>query len=243
MQVTYRVALEVASHEALIRQAYKDSVGIWTWAVGMTDATGHSVSRYINNPADLQHCMNVYAWALKNYSLGVQKAFRGHTLTEAQFAAALSFHWNTGAIERATWVKEWKAGDIARARKSFMNWVTPKEITARRRAERDLFFDGVWSNRGTMTEYTRLTSRSTPVWASAVKIDVSLELAKAFSANAPHIRIDTQMEPASQGEAPTLSPEGIDEANAVVVPPTPKPPEGGLWAVIARLFERLFGGK
>ena len=45
--VDFEVAIEVASHEAIIRQTYKDSVGVLTWDVGMTNATGHTVERYI----------------------------------------------------------------------------------------------------------------------------------------------------------------------------------------------------
>ena len=88
MKVDYEIAMEVASHEALIRQTYKDSVGVLTWCVGMTNATGHTVERYINNPASVQHCMNVYTWALENYAEGVRRAFDGHVLIKAQFAAA-----------------------------------------------------------------------------------------------------------------------------------------------------------
>ncbi len=115
------VALEVAAHEAVVRQTYKDSVGKNTWAVGMTNATGHRVGAINRNPAPLQHCMNVYAWALKNYAAGVYRAFAGHKLTKAQFAAALSFHWNTGAIERASWVKLWKQGKKEEAKRAIMN--------------------------------------------------------------------------------------------------------------------------
>lgn len=181
IEVDFDVAMEVASHEALIRQTYKDSEGILTWNVGMTNATGHSVERYIGEPASLQHCMNLYAWALTKYAAGVRKAFAGHKLTKAQFAAALSFHWNTGAIGRATWVKKWKVGNISGARKSFMAWSSPKAIIPRRRKERDLFFDGKWSNNGTMGEYTRLTRRMTPVWASRKQINVRRELRAAFA--------------------------------------------------------------
>ena len=73
---------------------------------GTLIATGHTVERYIGNPQTVQHCMNVYAWALENYAEGVRAAFKGHALTKAQFAAALSFHWNTGAIGKAAWVLE-----------------------------------------------------------------------------------------------------------------------------------------
>lgn len=200
------VALEVASHEALIRQTYKDSIGKLTWCVGMTNATGHTVERYIGKPASLQHCMNIYAWALGNYAAGVYRAFAGHDLTKPQFAAAMSFHWNTGAIETASWVKLWKAGDVAGAKQAIMNWVTPAEITGRREKERDLFFDGVWSNTGRMTEYTRLTKKMTPVWSSAIKIDVSAELRAAFGEPSV-VELDAPMQPDAPVKVPTLSPE------------------------------------
>lgn len=207
-QVDYDVAMEVASHEALIRQTYLDSAGVKTWCVGMTNATGHTVERYINNPASLQHCMNVYAWALDRYAAGVRKAFAGHVLTKAQFAAALSFHWNTGAIGKAAWVKHWKAGRIAAARKAFMNWNKPPEIKKRREKERDLFFGGKWSNNGTMTEYTGITARMTPAWSSAKRIDVSKELRAAFAVTWTEPVIDQPPQPDNVPPAPTLSPEG-----------------------------------
>lgn len=179
-KVDAQVALEVAAHEAIIRQTYVDSVGVDTWSIGLTNATGHTVQRYIGKPADLQHCINVYVWALDRYADQVRNAFRGHALTKAQFTAALSFHWNTGAIHRAQWVKSFKAGNTAAARREFMNWVTPKEITRRRELERDLFFDGKWHNTGKMLEYTRLTARRAPVGSSGVMIDVTKEINAAL---------------------------------------------------------------
>lgn len=232
--VDAQVALEVAAHEALVRQTYVDSVGVKTWCVGMTNATGHTVERYIGKPQTVQHCMNIYAWALENYADGVRKAFKGVPISKAQFAAALSFHWNTGAIGRATWVSHFRKGDKAAARKAFMNWVTPKEITARRRKERDLFFDGSWSNDGTMTEFTRVTSRMTPDWSSAKRINVSKELAAAFGRPVKPPVIDQAPQPDAKPKAPTLTPK-----------PTPKPapaaPHGGFWASIIAAILKLFG--
>jgi len=71
-RVDFDVAMEVASHEALIRQTYKDRVGVLTWCVGMNNAIGHTVERYIGKPASLQHCRNIYAWALDNYATGAR---------------------------------------------------------------------------------------------------------------------------------------------------------------------------
>lgn len=182
MKVDYDTALEIASHEAVIRQAYKDSVGVWTWSVGLTSKSGHDVERYIGKPQTLEHCLAVYCWALEKYADDVRMAFGSHKLSKAQFAAALSFHWNTGAIGKASWVKHWKAGRVAEARKAFMAWNKPPEIVKRREKERDLFFYGRWSNTGTMTEYTRLTSRSTPDWRSAKRINVEEALRRALGA-------------------------------------------------------------
>ena len=176
MEVTKRVALEIAQHEGMVRQAYRDSVGVWTWSVGITSASGHKVNRYIDNPQPMERCIEVWLWVLEKYAADVRRAFNGRDLSEAEFAAALSFHYNTGAIERASWVKHWLRGDVATAKRAIMNWRKPAEIIPRRRAERDLFFNGVWSGDGTITEYTRLTSNHTPVWSSAIRVDITAEL-------------------------------------------------------------------
>jgi lysozyme len=262
--IDYDVAMEVASHEALIRQAYKDSANVLTWCVGMTSATGHSVARYIGNPQPIQHCMNVYVWALRNYSEQVNEAFAGTKLTKAQYAAAVSFHWNTGAIKRASWVKKFKAGDIAGARKAFMNWVTPPEITGRRAAERDLFFDGKWSNNGTMTEFTRLRANMTPDWSSSKRINVSKELKAAFATNET-VTVDIAPKPDAKPAAPTLSPRKpstetetkpqipvepvvvhVDPDGSVKPGPSDKPPyiEKKPWYVaVFAILKAIFGVK
>lgn len=182
IELTPKIALEVAGHEAVILETYKDSVGVDTWSVGLTSASGHDVSRYIGKPSSLQHALNVFVWALRRYWREVLEAFEGYELSEAQAAAALSFHYNTGAIGRASWVKQFKAGERSKARVSFMAWNKPAEIVGRRKKERDLFFDGQWSNKsGTMTWYQHLTPKRTPQWSSAKVIYVDKEIAAAFA--------------------------------------------------------------
>ncbi|WP_428031476.1 glycoside hydrolase family protein [Ancylobacter sp.] len=179
------VALEVASHEGLVRQTYKDSKGIPTWSIGVTSVSGHDVDRYVGKPQSLEHCLAIFAWLLENkYAPAVRKAFGGRALTQAQFAAALSFHYNTGAIARAGWVKKWLAGDTSGARKAFMDWRKPAEIIPRREKERDLFFDGKWSNDGKITEYTRLTAKMTPDWKSGRRVDARAALKAALASAA-----------------------------------------------------------
>lgn len=144
---------ELVSHEGIVLEAYKDSKGIWTWGIGVTNASGHTVQRYIDEPQPIAKVFDIFDWLVRTkYLPAVKKAFK-KPLTDAQLAAALSFHYNTGAIGRASWVKSFNEGNVAKARKEIMNWVTPKEITARRKKERDLFFDGVWSGDGTALIY------------------------------------------------------------------------------------------
>lgn len=185
MEITPKCALELASHEGLVRQAYKDSVGVWTWSIGITNASGHNVDRYINNPQPLERCLEVYVWALERYAKDVREAFASKPLNEHQFAAALSFHYNTGGIKRANWVKKWLAGDVAGAKKDFMSWSKPKEIIGRRQKERDLFFDGKWSNNGTVTEYTRVKSNGQLDLSSAKKTDIKAAMEKVFKKEEP----------------------------------------------------------
>ena len=176
--LTPNVMLEILSHEGIVLEAYKDSKNIWTWGVGVTNKSGHSVNRYIDNPQSLKRVIVIYKWLLETvYLPDVLKAFQGHKLTEAQLAAALSLHYNTGGILRASWVKSFKAGKISQAKAQFMQWRSPSEIIPRREAERDLFFNGKWSNNGTATVYTKVNKPSyRPNWGSAKKVDIRKEL-------------------------------------------------------------------
>ena len=152
--LTPRIVGEILQHEGLAREAYRDSVGVWTWSVGITDASGHGVARYRDNPQPLEHCLKVFVWLLETrYLPPVHAAFGAFDPAEHQLAAALSFHYNTGAIHRATWLKRFLAGDTDAARAAILDWRRPPEILPRRRKERDLFFDAKWSGDGTMAVY------------------------------------------------------------------------------------------
>lgn len=179
-QLTARVAQELISHEAIVQEAYKDSQSIWTWSVGITNASGHAVyPRYKDNPQTIEKCLEIYVWLLnKNYIPGVEKAFAGHPLSEAQFAAALSFHYNTGKIGSATWVGKWKSGDRPGADAAFMSYNKPAAIIGRRTKERDLFFHGTWSNHGKATVYPVSKPSYHPNWGGAHQVDVSAILTK-----------------------------------------------------------------
>jgi lysozyme len=63
------------------------------------------------------------------------------------FDGGVSFDFNTGAIDRASWVSAWRAGDFARARAGLMMWTMAggrdvAGLVRRRQAEARLIFDG-----------------------------------------------------------------------------------------------------
>ncbi len=183
LSLTRRVALEIISHEAIICEGYKDSVGVWTWGIGVTTRSGHAVERYRDNPQSIERVLEVFLWLLREkYIPSVVKAFEGFVLTEAQFAAAVSFHYNTGAIGRASWVTKAKAGDMAGAARAFMEWKRPPEIIERRGKERDLFFKGIWSGDGRVTIYDVRKPSYAPSWKSARRVDVSADLDRLMGA-------------------------------------------------------------
>jgi GH24 family phage-related lysozyme (muramidase) len=177
-----RMLLEIAEHEGLVLEAYLDSVGVWTWGFGVTDESGHLVGRYKGRRSTVVRAIEVYEWLLRTkYLPEVLAAFRGgRTLTEAQLTAALSFHWNTGAIGRADWVKSFLKGKREQAWLEFMNWSRPREIISRRKAERDLFFDGRWSGDGVVTFYERVRPNGAIDWSSARLIDIRDEVRAAL---------------------------------------------------------------
>ena len=180
--LTARSASEIVGHEAIVQEAYKDSVGVWTWSVGIATTSGYDVLQYKDNPQPLQVCLKAYVELITSkYLPAVIKAFAGHQLTEAQLCAALSFHYNTGAILKASWPKLFLAGEVAKARASIMEWKNPPEIVERRSKERDLFFDGAWTGDGKATVYQVRKPSYTPDWGPAKRVPVLADLQALLS--------------------------------------------------------------
>lgn len=216
-RLTPRIVAELLHHEGLVREAYRDSVGVWTWSVGITDASGHRVGRYRDNPQPIERCLEVFVWLLRTrYLPAVVAAFAGHDASEPQLAAALSFHWNTGAIARATWLKRFLAGDTGGAADTFLDWCRPSEVVPRRRCERDLFFAGTWTGTGTVTLYDVAKPSYRPVRPR--RIDVT-DMLKGVLAEPEILSLDS----------------GPSGPPAEPAPPAPPPASRRNW------FERLFG--
>jgi lysozyme len=184
VDLTAKTCLELVGHEAIVLEAYKDSENIWTWGVGVTTASGHSVEPYIDHPQTVEKCLEVYIWLLRTkYVPAVLEAFGSYMLSEAEFAAALSFHYNTGAILRTDWVTYVRAGHMAAAR-TFLetHYTNGGALADRRKKEAALFFDSKWSQDGKATIYPVLKPSYHPDFRHPQRADISADVAKALEA-------------------------------------------------------------
>lgn len=182
--LTARVALELVSHEALVLEWYKDSEGIGTWGIGVTDASGHDVDRYKDKPQTVEHVLAIYVWLLRSrYMPAVLSAFVGYPLTEAQFAAALSFHYNTGEIGSTSWVTLVKTGEM-RAARTFLetHYLNDGTLALRRRQEAALFFEGRWSQAPTAVVYPVLKPSYQPDFRHPQHVVITAAMATALAA-------------------------------------------------------------
>ncbi len=101
MLLTPKVIAYLAHEEGLVQEAYLDSGNVWTWALGVTNRSGHEVyPRYFHNPQSLEHCVDVSVWLIKNKYWPAVAAALPVNATEAQAAAALGFHWNSGRFPK-----------------------------------------------------------------------------------------------------------------------------------------------
>lgn len=171
--LTLNIVLEILEHEAVVQEMYLDSEGVPTWSVGITQSAGIDPHKYKDHPASIEECLRAFVSVLqKRYLPEVMTAFIGYDLKEYELAGALSFHYNTGAIGRASWVELVKTGKRDDARESIMSWTKNKELISRRKSERDLFFDGRWASDGKVVVYKVLKPSYHPDWKSAKTIDV-----------------------------------------------------------------------
>jgi lysozyme len=134
----------VAAHEGVVTKAYRDVGGVWTIGVGHTAPAGAPIPK-AGMTITGEQALQILAADLPKYEAGV-----GHSLgpvAQTVFDGAVSFHFNTGAIGKASWVKLFQAGKRPEARASLMGWVkaggrTIAGLVRRRGDEARLIFDG-----------------------------------------------------------------------------------------------------
>jgi lysozyme len=140
--------LMIIADEGEVLKAYKCPAGIWTIGVGLTAASG-VVKPTKGMVITREESRRLFALALeRNYEPAVERAMPGAKPYE--FDAGVGFHFNTGAIGKASWVDLWRAkASIEQIRARFMQWVKGggrviQGLVSRREREFTLLITGVY---------------------------------------------------------------------------------------------------
>ena len=143
----------LAVHEGIVPGPYQDSLGVWTYGIGHTAAAGDPdpIKMRRGMPADLDaaiaDAVTVYKRDVEAYAAAVDRAVKV-PLTQHQFDALVSWHFNTGAAGKASLIRKLNAGDYTGAARGLMDWKTPASIIPRRKQEQALFLHGTYPGGG-----------------------------------------------------------------------------------------------
>ena len=149
MNLSHQGFAALVAHEGIVPGPYFDSVGVLTYGIGHTAAAGPPapIDMRRGMPTDIDEAVrlafDLFEHDLAKYEAHVNAAVKV-PMTQSEYDAAVSFHYNTGAIGSATWVKDWNAGNKAKAITGIMSWKKPASIIPRRKAEQALFRDGIY---------------------------------------------------------------------------------------------------
>ncbi len=144
MKTSDRGAAFVAAHEGVVTRAYRDVAGVWTIGVGHTAAAG-APKPAAGMTITRDEALRILAADLPKYERRVETALPD--VAQTVFDGAVSFDFNTGAIQKASWVRDFRAGKPAAARLGLMKWTraggrTIAGLVRRREAEARLVFEG-----------------------------------------------------------------------------------------------------
>lgn len=148
MQTSANGVASLEQEEGVVLRAYRDPVGVWTIGAGLTAASG-VVKPKAGMVITRAEASNLLQRALRaSYEPAVAAAMPG--AKQHEFDAGIGFHWNLGAIGRASWVKAWRAKKPrAEIRNGLLQWcraggrVMPS-LAHRREREAAMLLDGVY---------------------------------------------------------------------------------------------------
>jgi len=172
----------LAGNEGLVVNRYLDSVKVWTIGVGHTAAAGGLDPRSFTGTLTVQQAIDMFKVDIAKYERGVDAALKV-PVEQHEYDALVHFHYNSGAIGRASFMDKLNAGDRAGAAKGMMDWNKPPEIIGRRTKERDLFQYGRYSGNGLVMVYPANSSGKV-LWNQGKRVDVKA-LLQAGQVDAP----------------------------------------------------------
>lgn len=114
MKISDKGLEALIAEEGEVLRAYKDVAGVWTIGVGLTKASG-VIDPKPGMQITKEESRRLLRLALsQTYEREVEVAIAVATEipvrrpSQSAFDAGVSFHFNTGAIRRASWVKLWQ---------------------------------------------------------------------------------------------------------------------------------------
>jgi lysozyme len=166
------------AHEGVVLTAYRCPAGKWTIGAGLTAASGVVVP-HAGMAMTRAEASRLLKLALARYYEPAVRQALGPVPQNA-FDGAVSFHFNTGAIGRASWVGSYRANDSTGVRSRLALWnkgggrVLPG-LQRRRREEADAILLDRWPND---LRVASVAAPSDPQFASFVISVTSLEIAE-----------------------------------------------------------------
>jgi len=108
--------------EGDVLRAYRCPAGILTISRGLTAASGvvRPVPGMVITQAESDRLTRLAL--ARNYEPAVEQAMAPGKPAQHEFDAGVLFHWNTGAIGRATWVRLWLKRAWASVEPAFKSW-------------------------------------------------------------------------------------------------------------------------
>lgn len=137
MRTSARGIAGLEADEGVVLRAYRCPAGVWTIGAGLTAASG-VVIPVADMTITRAEATRLLDRALeRTYEPAVRAAMPD--AAQHEFDAGVSFHFNTGAIGRAAWVRAWRARDWPRVERGLMAWtkgggrILPGLVNRRRR--------------------------------------------------------------------------------------------------------------
>ena len=153
MHISKAGIIELAGHEGICLNKYKDSVGVWTIGVGATRTEIPDIAKW---PQDkeitVEEAFDLMKKSIVKYEKGVRRALKVE-IPQHTFDALVSWCYNvgTGWCKKASVIKLLNKGvhySDKRVYNALMMYKKPKEIIRRRKKEAKLLTTGVYSNKG-----------------------------------------------------------------------------------------------
>lgn len=177
MKLSKQGLADIISYEGMTPTPYLCPAGVWTIGIGITHNDGTNVKAMLGmEPMSIQEMIDQFKKKIVKYENGVNKAIKVD-LTQQEFDALVSWHYNTGAISTSTLTKLINQGA---SKNKIATWWSSnyikgggrvlKGLITRRKKEVQTYLHGVYGN-GKAT-YVPANSRGKQLYSQAKMVDI-----------------------------------------------------------------------